>query len=362
LCVQTYYEALHRIPEISEKEYKTSEYIFNALKTMGYSPIKTADTGVYADIVSNENASWIVFRADIDALPIQEETALPYISTHAGFMHACGHDAHSAILLEAARILKNENVQQNIRFLFQPAEETTTGAAKMIKSGVLPENTAACFALHVWPGVPKGHLTTTTGAMMASSDVFRIHIHGKSVHCAQRASGKDALHTAAEIASGIYRLSEELEAKKTLLFLGSMHSGKAHNIVPDTAELYGTLRTYSVEEQMRCKELLENTCRAIAEKHGTTANIVWEGGCPPVCNDTKVVEALQKIVPELSTDAARTYAGEDFAEYLQLTPGALFWLGIGDTPPLHSINFFVPTEVLPIGVSLWKNIALQKWE
>ncbi len=362
MCVQTYYEDLHKIPEISEKEYKTSDYIFQILKNIGYSPVKIADTGVYADIVTDEKSPWLILRADMDALPIQEENTLPYISTHAGFMHACGHDAHSAMLLETARILKKANVPQNIRFLFQPAEETTKGAVKMIKNRALPENIAACFAIHVWPGVEKGKITTATGTMMASSDVFRIHITGQSVHCAQRASGRDAMHTAVEIASSLYEIGEELQKKDTILFCGSIHSGESHNIVPDKAELYGTLRTFSPEERAKCKELLKKTCSSIAEKHGTDLEIVWDGGCPPLCSDEKIVKALQKICPEIRTDAVRTYAAEDFAEYLQGTPGVMLWLGIGDTPPLHSKDFFIPTDILPIGVSYWTKIAMQKWQ
>lgn len=359
--VQTYYEDLHKIPEISEKEYKTSEYIGKTLQSFGYTPVKTAETGVYTDLVTDENAPWLLLRADIDALPIREETALSYRSTMDGCMHACGHDAHSAMLLEAARILKNEKLPQNIRFLFQPAEETTKGAAKVIRDGAVPTNVCACFAMHLWPGVGMGKVTTSAEVMMASSDVFRIHITGQSVHCAKRESGRDAMHTAVDIASTLYFLSEELQKKDTILFCGSIHSGESHNIVPNHAELYGTIRTFSPDERTKCRQLLEETCITAAAKHGTTASVLWDGGCPPLCSDAGILRKLKNFLPELDTNAPRTYAAEDFAEYRQTIPGAMLWLGIGDTQPLHSKDFIIPCEILPVGVSLWTKIAMQKW-
>jgi len=362
MCVQTYFEALHRIPEYSEKESKTSAYIFQALQNTGYSPVRIAETGVYADLVIEENAPWLLLRADIDALPIQEENTQPYCSVHAGFMHACGHDAHSAMLLEAARILKSKDVPQNIRFLFQPAEETTKGASKMLQSGVLPASVSACFAVHVWPGIEKGTIATAAGAMMASSDVFRIRITGKSVHCAQSTSGKDALRTAVDIASSIYEAGEELRQKDTILFCGSIHSGDSHNIVPDRAELYGTVRTFSEVEREKCRERLQTICHTAAKKQGTVSEILWDGGCSPVFCDEKIIQTLQEICPEIRTNAVRTYAAEDFAEYLKYVPGAMLWLGAGNIPPLHSKDFYVPSDILPIGVSFWCKIAMQKWE
>ncbi len=362
MAAQTHYEDLHRIPEVSGKEYKTAEYIHKMLQSFGYTPVRIAETGVYADLITDENAPWLLLRADIDALAITEETGLVYSSEHPGCMHACGHDAHSAMLLEAARILKNEKVPQNIRFLFQPAEETTKGAAEIIACGAMPENTAACFAMHLWPGVEKGRVTTSENAMMASSDVYRVRISGKSVHCAKRESGRDAMHTAVDIASALYAQSEILQKKDTILFCGSIHSGESHNVVPNSAELYGTIRTFSPAEQADCRAWLIKTCAAAAEKHGTTAEVIWDGGSPPLCGSKEIIHALQEIVPELDTDAVRTYAAEDFAEYLQYAPGVMLWVGIGDTQPLHSKDFVIPADILPAGVRIWTKIAMRNWQ
>lgn len=358
---ETYYKELHRIPELSEEEYKTSDYIFKTLQTLGYSPIKTADTGVYADKVQDPALPWLLFRADIDALAIREEPVLPYSSVHEGHMHACGHDAHSAMLLKTASILKNLSTPQNIRFLFQPAEETTRGAAKVLECGILPSPLSACFAIHVWPGIPKGEISTSASTMMASSDVFRIMITGKSAHCAQRASGNDAMHTAVDIASAIYDAGKEWEKDDTILFCGSIHSGASHNIVSNRGELYGTIRTFSVKNRKKCKDLLETICMSVTQRYGTSYEIVWEGGAPPLQNNMDILKSLQKIHPGLRMDAPSTYAAEDFAAYLQHAPGAMLWLGTGDTPPLHTKDFFVPLDILHAGVSLWTKIAAHKW-
>ena len=158
-----YYEYLHAHPELSKQEFQTAEFLMETLSGMGYSPVRIGTTGVYADLIVDENLPFVMLRSDMDALPVNEETGISYASQNPGVMHACGHDSHMAMLLSAAEELKEKRLPQNIRFLFQPAEEGVTGAQEMVEAGAVPKNTAAVFGMHVWPGVPKGKVLAKTG-------------------------------------------------------------------------------------------------------------------------------------------------------------------------------------------------------
>ena len=356
------YRQLHKIPELSGQEFLTAQQIEAVLRPAGYEPKRIGDTGVYADLVTDTALPWLLLRADMDALPVRENSGVPFPSEHSGVMHACGHDAHCAMLLEAAARLRGADLPQNIRFLFQPAEETTKGAAELIEAGAIPPNTLACFAMHVWPGIPKGLPATGPGALLASSDVYRIEIRGRSAHCAQRGKGADALQTAVQIASRLPSIEALGEGDGTVLFCGSIHSGSAHNVVPDEASLYGTLRTYRKESRQTIKTALEQDAQKISEQFGTTAHVVWDGGCPAINNCTQLMEQLRQIEPMLRTDAVPTMAAEDFACYQEHVPGLMLFLGIGDVPPLHNPAFYVPEDSLPTGVSLWLKIARHNWK
>lgn len=359
--VKDYYRHLHQIPEISGCEQETAEYIYNSLCDMGYSPNRIGKTGVYADLTADKSLPWILLRADIDALPIDEKSCATVVSRHNGVMHACGHDSHTAMLLGAALSLRGKNIEQNIRFLFQPAEETTEGAAEMIRCGIIPQNLIACFAMHVWPGVKKGTVATRTGALMASSDVYSIEIKGKSAHCAQSVLGADALQTAVLIAASLAEIRAVATDKDTILFCGSIASGNSHNIVPDKAKLSGTLRTFSETDRKNIKLMLEKTVKESAQKYGTEAQLNWYAGCPAIDNSEKIINELGGLVPDFVCDQPRTLAAEDFACYQKYAQGVMLWLGTGDTPPLHNESFFVPEDILPKGVSLWQKIALHNW-
>lgn len=356
------YRQLHRIPELSGQEFLTAQQIETVLRAAGYGTQRIGGTGVYADLIVDTSLPWLLLRADMDALPVQEESGVSFPSEHAGVMHACGHDAHCAMLLEAAAKLRTNRLPQNIRFLFQPAEESTKGAAELIDAGAIPPRTCACFAMHVWPGIPEGVVTTKSGTMMASSDVYRIEIQGRSAHCAQRAKGADALQTAVQIAARLPSVEALAQGDGTVLFCGSIHAGSTHNVVPDEASLWGTLRTYRKESRENIKAALEQAVQKISEQFGTTAQVVWDGGCPAINNSPQLIEQLQQIEPTLRTDAVPTMAAEDFACYQEYAPGVLLWLGIGDVPPLHNPAFYVPEGILTTGVSQWLKIARHDWK
>ena len=360
--VQAYYRKLHRIPEQSGHEYLTSKFISQVLSGIGYEPRQAGETSIYVDLVTDPLLPWILLRADMDALPIEEKSNVQFLSEQPGWMHACGHDAHCAMLMDAAGQLYGKRLPHNVRFLFQSAEETTQGAAEAISSGVLPKNLLACFAIHVWPGIPEGTVATRYGALMASSDVYRIKIHGRSAHCAQSHNGADALQTAVYIAAKLPEIRESAANKNTVLFCGSIHSGNSHNIVPDEANLWGTLRTFSDQDRENIKSRLEAVTRAAAEKYGTDAILAWDGGCPAISNSAELILELQKLIPNVCDTAQPTLAAEDFALYQKFAPGVMLWLGIGDTPPLHNSAFYVPENILPIGTSMWVEIASHDWK
>lgn len=358
----TYYRELHRIPEKSEQEYETAQYLVRALQDMGYTPVRIGKTGVYADLVCDENLPWILLRSDMDALTISEASAVDFHSEHPGMMHACGHDSHMAMLLETAGKLRGEKLPQNIRFLFQPAEETTTGATQMLAENVMPESCCGAFAIHVWPGVPYGTLATKVGSMMASSDVYRISCHGKIAHCARRETGADALQTAVQIAASLPEIESLAENDGTVLFCGSIHSGSSHNIVPDEASLLGTLRTYSEEKRTKIIQVLEQTVHRWAEHYATQAEVQWEGGCPAVSNDEHLVAKLEKLFETLDVHVAPVLAAEDFSLYQRQCPGVMIWLGLGQWPLLHTNEFYVPDDILFKGVSSWCKIGRHVWK
>lgn len=355
-----YYKALHQMPELSEQEVETSRYIFDILVSFGYSPVMLGGTGVYADLLCGDTLPWILLRADIDALPIKENCDIPYSSKNDGIMHACGHDAHTAMLLEAARLLKDKRLTHNIRFVFQPAEETTTGATKIIND-VIPKNLIACFAMHVWPCVPFGKAVTKSGALMASSDFLKLKFYGKSSHCSNQEKGANALLSAVDMVSAFPDINKTVTDNKAMLFCGSIHSGTLHNIVPDYSEIYGTIRTYSVAHRENIKALINKTAHDIASQYGTKPDIAYDGGCPPVYNDEKIVDILCGDKFGVSNNATPTLAGEDFSFFGQYAPSCMLWLGLGDAPPLHNEKFYVTQEVLPIGVNLWTKIAAFDW-
>ena len=360
------YETIHAHPELSYQEYNTSKYVFDLLTSFGYEPKHYDKTGVIADLISDPSYPTLILRADMDALPVIERTGVPYASQNPGVMHACGHDSHTTMLLGAAQALYGRKLPQNIRFLFQPAEEVTGGALGMIRAGAVPEDAFAAFAMHVWPNVPYGTLATHAPEMMACADEFRVTIHGKSAHVAMRDQGQDALMTAVEIATKIKEIEALRHDPRTVFFLGTLASGESQNIVAEKAFLNGTIRTFSDEDHETIRNTFIETIQQICEKYGTTSEIEFLL-CNAVRNNPKMIERLKGLseaekLPVLDDNPTPSMAGEDFSEYQRIVPGVLLWLGVGKSPALHSDNFIVPEALLPIGVKTLITIAETDWK
>ena len=356
-----YYEDLHRNPELSGQEVQTSGYLMAALTEMGYTPVSVGMHGVYADLCVDAALPWVLFRSDMDALPVLEETGAAYASQNAGVMHACGHDSHMAMLLAAAGELKSKALPQNIRFLFQPAEETVIGAEEMIRCEVIPENCKAVFGMHVWPGVPKGKVLAKTGPLMASATNIRITCEGLSAHCGNRERGKDALMTMAQLLARTEEVEALADGDGSILFFGKLCAGTGHNIVASGAVMEGTLRTYYPATRKKMLEKLESIGAECAKTYGTDVKIVYSAYAPSVINPEGLTRQVQSVLPNAVTQMAPTRIAEDFSLYQEKVPGVLLWLGVGDTPSLHNSKFLVPKEILPVGVDAWVRLAEFQW-
>ena len=356
-----YYEYLHAHPELSKQEFRTAEYLEEELRQMGYSPVRIGAPGVYADLLVDETLPWVLLRSDMDALPVTEETGVSYASQNPGVMHACGHDAHMSMLLTAAEDLKGKNLPQNVRFLFQPAEEGVSGAVEMVAAGAIPENAVAAFGMHVWPGVPEGKVLAKVGPLMASTTTIEIHCHGLGAHCGNREQGNDALMTMAEILVRSKEAEALSDGDGTILFFGMFRSGTSHNIVASDAYMKGTLRTYYPETKKKILERLEQIVAETAQKHKTEAEVIYSSSAPSVINPEEMTKTVQNLLPNVLTEMEPTRIAEDFSRYQEKVPGVLMWLGVGDTPSLHNGKFLVPREVMPIGVDAWIRLAEHQW-
>ena len=356
-----YYEYLHAHPELSKQEFRTAEFLVETLSGMGYSPVRVGTTGVYADLIVDENLPFVMLRSDMDALPVTEETGISYASQNPGVMHACGHDSHMAMLLSAAEELKEKRLPQNIRFLFQPAEEGVTGAVEMVAAGAVPENTAAVFGMHVWPGVPKGKVLAKAGPLMASTTTIQIRCHGLGAHCGIRERGNDALMTMAQILVRSKEAEALSDGDGSILFFGKLQAGTSHNIVASDAIMNGTLRTYYPKTREKVLAKLEEIAAQTAAEYKTEVEVIYSSFAPAVINPEGLTHEVQKLLPNVVTEIEPTRIAEDFSRYQEVAPGVLMWLGVGDTPNLHNGKFLVPKEVLPLGVDAWIRLAEHKW-
>lgn len=348
-----YRRALHQIPETDWELPKTAAYLKNVLEPLPcavFSPVGDA-VCAYFDYGQPETTA---FRSDMDALPVTEETALPFASTHAGKMHACGHDGHMAILLGLAQRLGRERVrrERNVLLIFEPAEETTGGAASICASGVLEKyNVTRIFGLHLWPELPKGCVASRAGAMMARSCELTAEIRGRSTHLAKWREGHDALFAACEFLRGAYRIAGD---RPCLLRFGRMHSGEARNSVSAYSRLEGSLRCFDDDLFAALWEALQALAAEIGTKSGCELLLSHSEGYPPVCNDAALLAQARARLAEISLqEAAQTYITEDFSVYQAHVPGVFFLLGTGGTQPLHAPRFDFDEAVLEVGLKLF---------
>lgn len=361
---------LHRMPELSLQEKETAAFIREQLKALGYEPVAIADTGTYTDFIVDPEKPWLLFRADIDALPVTEETGLPFASEHPGKMHACGHDGHTSMLLGAARAFKLGELKSayNLRFAFQPAEEMYGGAARMIAAGVLPEHLAGAFGFHLWPQVPYGKFGWRKGTLMASNDRFTITITGKGAHAAMQNVGKNALQAGAMLALELPRLSSRIlsPSRAALIFIGTMNAGSGYNIVADRCTMEGTCRALTPEDRDAIEAGIKELASGIAALYGVQIEVEYVRQYPPLLTHESAADEIRKIFPEnLLWEAPEPFmTAEDFAYFTEKVNGGMLLLGTGreDYPnPLHSSRFTFDENLMALGVKAYGILANGQW-
>lgn len=358
--------ALHQIPELDRDLPKTIAYVQSVLQTFDCSITQPVEGSVCAFFDGGREET-VAIRADMDALPVTETNDTAYTSRHTGRMHACGHDGHTAIALATAEWVNDhlDKLSCNVLFLFQPAEETTGGAKNLCESGILEAyQVRYIFGLHLWPGLPTGEVFARPGPMMARSSEVTVTITGKSVHISKVHEGRDAMLAGIAYLERMYRRERTavwMDEPRVLRF-GKMESGTVRNAISGKTVLQGSLRTFRDSSFHTLCKCLREVGEEIQQETGCEVTVYNSEGYPPVWNDEalfeKVCQALGNSAPKSLKEPA--LAAEDFSFYQRAVPGVFFFLGTGNTAPLHSPTFdFDDEAILPKGVSFMTQLLSQ---
>lgn len=362
---------LHRIPETGFAEFKTQAYICSVLDSLSI-PYTTERTWVIGEIVGAFPGPVIGLRADIDALPVTEPETCSFRSEHEGWMHACGHDAHTAMVLGAARLLVSmrDSIHGSVRLFFQPAEETDGGAEPMVQAGAM-NGVSAVYGLHVQPYLNVGQIDTRPGTLNASTDEVEITIHGVSGHAARPNLGVDAIVCAGQMITALQTIVSRNTSplKPAVLSFGVVRGGTAKNIICDEVILQGTLRTADPELRAALKQRIREVCQGIAAAMGATVDVNIITGYAPLVNDAKEANRILRLGRELlgeenvSMREEPSMGGEDFSYFSEAATGAFYHLGCATQQPaaaLHHRDFTVDERCLPIGAALHCAIILDR--
>ncbi len=350
--------ALHQIPELDRQLDQTVSYLRGELEGLGCKLFSPIDGSLCAFFDFGAEKA-IAFRADMDALPIEEKTGAPYASRHPGRMHACGHDGHMAIALELARRLRTkQHLSRNVLLVFQPAEEASGGAKPICDTGVFDQYAVeAIFGLHLWPGLTKGKIFSRPGEMMSRSAELDVDIYGKSAHIGRSWEGCDATEAACVFLQKAYALERSVPADiRRLLKFGHIQSGTVRNALSAHARMEGGLRAFSDEVFFGLRDRLLEIAKEVEAQFGCTVKVHLSNGYPAIHNPQELHDKVYAIAPfeHLEEPSMTT---EDFSWYQRYVPGMFFFLGLGDTPALHSDNFDFDESVLNIGADFFEKIA-----
>lgn len=361
---------LHRIPELDDELPQTTAYVRGVLEGLGCEVFEPCRSTVcaYFDLGRSET---VAIRSDMDALPIQEATGLPFASCHEGRMHACGHDGHMAMALGAARWVDRvlagkvqgvsaDMLPRNVLVVFQPAEETTGGAKRVCDSGVFQRLGATrIFGFHLWPDLPEGVLASRPGPLLARSSETTAVFHGRSAHIARWREGHDAVGAAARFVVGAKWLSRRLEQDEpcTLRF-GHVVGGTVRNAVAGEATVEGSLRVFSDAMFDRARKEVGALAQTAADEEGCTFDLTFSEGYPPVINDAGLFARVRSALPGLAELPEPLLIAEDFAFYQQDIPGVFLLLGTGTGIPLHADTFTFDERVLARGLEAYRRLLL----
>lgn len=376
---------IHANPELGNREFRTAELVAKHLQRLGME-VKTgiAHTGVVGLLRGNGDGPVVALRADMDALPVIEETGLPYASTvrtnyngaEVGVAHVCGHDTHVAMLMGVAEVLAGlkDQLSGSVMFIFQPAEEGAPageegGAYLMLKEGIFSDlKPDVVFAQHVMP-MPVGYIGVRSGGTTASSDNLRINVKGAQTHGGMPWNGVDSIVVASQIVLALQTIpSRQIDVTSTpsVISIGSIDGGVRGNIIPDEVEMVGTIRTFDDATRKRIHELITRTVKQIAASAGAKAEVFIDPAYPVTVNDPALTEAmrptLQRVAGDCLEEAAYSMASEDFAFFSQQAPSMYFFIGAapaeGPAHPNHSPKFAPNEDALPIGVTAMTALVL----
>lgn len=363
---------LHQHPELSFQEDKTSQYVYETLESFGNLELsRPTKTSVVARLIGSQPGKVLGIRADIDALPIQEENQVPYASDQAGVMHACGHDGHTAMLLGAAKILSGykDKIKGEVRFIFQHAEELPPGgAAEIVRAGAA-DGMDSIIGIHLASYLPVGKFGVLYGALTSSTDRFDITIQGKGGHSSQPEMTVDPIVIGASIISHLQQIvSRNVSAlDKVVISVTMLNAGTAYNIIPDTLTITGSTRCFDEEIRKNIPVWIEKIVKGITEAHGAGYEFTYSLGYTSVVNDQQVTKLMEDTIRERWGDEDIVYIdpvmpGEDFSEYLKKAPGCFIQLGAGNpekgfTYPHHHPRFDFDEDCLVRGVELFVRAA-----
>lgn len=366
---------LHRQPELAFEEVRTAQIVAEELASLGLE-VRTGigQTGVVGLLEGDTPGPTVLVRADMDALPVQEENCIDHASQVAGKMHACGHDAHVAIALGVARLLtaRRDQLAGRVKFVFQPAEEIGRGAAAMIADGVLDDpRPDVSLGLHVWNGLPVGRVGVADGPVMAGASVFDVRVTGKGAHAAMPHDGLDPVACAVQIISAYQTIiSRNLDPLKTaVLSVTYVRAGSAHNVIPGDAEIKGTIRTFDLDVREMIVGRMTAITESVAVAMGCEATLEMHHRTEPVVNHPAVSQRLrarfaQMLGPDALVMDERTLAGEDMALFMRDIPGMFFFVGSAPADPAqvyghHHPRFDIDEAVLPLAAGLLATAAAE---
>ncbi|ATY83877.1 amidohydrolase [Kyrpidia spormannii] len=363
--VVTWRRYLHAHPELSFQEENTAQFVYDTLLSFGgFELSRPTKTSVVARLIGEAPGPVVAVRADMDALPIQEENDLPFASTNPGVMHACGHDGHTAMLLGVARVLSKlrSRLRGEVRFLFQHAEELFPGGAQeLVNLGVL-DGVQAVIGAHLWIPLEVGKIGVKAGELMASPDRFRIVIRGRGGHAAQPHLTVDSIAVGAQVVTNLQHIVSRYvdPLDRLVVSVTRFMAGTADNIIPESAELWGTVRCFNPELRRQAPQWIERILKGVTEAHEAEYDFEYTHGYRPVINDATVTawlrEGLEEAFgPEVIVEAVPTMGGEDFSAYQSRVAGSFFFIGAGNPDkgivyPHHHPRFTVDEDALPIGV------------
>lgn len=361
---------LHQHPELGFKEQLTAEFIAQKLQEWGIKhQTGIAQTGIVAIIDGDRQGPVLGIRADMDALPIQEENEVPYRSQHEGRMHACGHDGHTAIALATAHYLANHRntFAGTVKMIFQPAEEGPGGAKPTIEAGVLENpRVNAIIGLHLWNNLPLGTVGVRPGAMMAASESFRCTIYGKGGHGAMPHQTVDSILVASQVVQALQTIVARNvnPLDSAVVTVGQFHAGTAFNVIADSAEISGTVRYFNPELGEKIPKWIDRMIAGVCDSHGATYELNYWRLYPPVINDPAIADLVRSVAANVVETPAgivpecQTMGGEDMSFFLQQVPGCYFFLGSANLSqnlayPHHHPRFDFDETALSMGVEIF---------